>query len=381
MLKLNFKTAILLFILFLYTCLSPFLLNWNSSFYFNYLNPIFWFVFLIIGILFFRNDYCRKKYKYDFIQIVIISVIIYLILFYTAGLITGYTRLPYARTVTGVLKNILQYVFPIVSMEYLRQCFINRSGKNKILLIIITGIFAAINITLQTYNFSIVVVDDVFDLLFSIVIPEIAKSMLLSYLTYRSDFVASLIYAIVPAMLMYIIPILPDLNWFLDGSLQLILAFVVYFVCNQFYVSKYEIKTKRKKVYISLLPLLVIVIPIIILISGVFKYQLLAVLTNSMKPVYSRGDAILIEHLDEDEKQDLKEGDIIVFIYHDRRVLHRIVEIDESISGVRTYKTKGDNLETEDAWVIKDQDIEGKYIATVPKIGYPSVWISEFTME
>lgn len=381
MLKLNFKTAILLFILFLYTCLSPFLLNWNSSFYFNYLNPIFWFVLLIIGILFFRNDYCRKKYKYDFIQIVIISVIIYLILFYTAGLITGYTQLPYARTVTGILKNILQYVFPIVSMEYLRQCFINRSGKNKILLIIITGIFAAINIISQAYNFSILVLDDVFDLLFSIVIPEIAKSMLLSYLTYRSDFVASLIYAVVPAMLMYIIPLLPDLSWFLDGSLQLILAFVVYFVCNQFYISKYEIRTKKKKVFLSLLPLLVIIIPIIILISGVFKYQLLAILTNSMKPIYSRGDAVLVAYLDDEEKKELKKGDIIVFTYHDRRVLHRIVEIKESISGDRMYKTKGDNLDTEDAWVLKDQDIEGKYIATIPKIGYPSVWISEFALE
>lgn len=377
MLKGNTKSKVILILLFLYTCLSFPLLKLDANLYFNFINPILWILLFLFGIYFFKSDYCRKKYKYDFIQIVIISVIVYLIIYYMSGLVTGYVLLPYARGFIAILKNLMKFVLPIALIEYVRGYLINRSGKKKTILIIITGIFALLNIIIAAYNFSVLSIDDLFDLIFSIVIPEIAKSMLLTYLTYRSDFIPSLLYVIIPSMLLYIIPIIPDLNWFLEGSFQLLLAFIVYFVCYNFYIKRYDVTRRKKKVYISLVPILIIIVPILFLVSGVFKYQLMAILTNSMVPVYARGDAVLVEHLEDTEKKELKKGDIIVFIYNDRRILHRIIEIKEDYSGKRVYKTKGDNLENEDAWEIFDKDIEAKYICTVYKIGYPSVWISE----
>lgn len=377
MLKNNAKSNIILILLIFYTCFSFPLLSLNANVYFNFINPILWMILLLFGLYFFKDDYCRKKYKYDFIQIVIISVIIYLIIYYMSGLVTGYVMLPYARGFIDILKNIIRFVLPIALMEYVRGYLVNRSGKKKIILIVITGIFAILNIITEAYNFSVLSMDDFFDFVFSIVVPEIAKSMLLTYLTYRSDFIPSLLYAIIPSVLMYIIPIIPDLNWFLEGSFQLLLAFIVYFVCYNFYTKKYEITKRKKKVYISLVPVFIIVIPILFLVSGVFKYQLMAILTNSMVPVYARGDAVLVEHLEDTEKKELKKGDIIVFTYNDRRILHRIIDIRKDYYGKRVYKTKGDNLESEDAWEISDKDIEAKYICTIYKIGYPSVWISE----
>ena len=175
MLKINTKSTILFFVLVFYTMiLSPVLLISCSNLYFNYINPIVWFLCFIVGFLFFRNDYCRKKYKYDFLQIVIISVIVYLIIFYMSGIVTGYAKLPYARNIKGILLNLIRFVLPLFFMEYVRQCLINRSGKNKIVLIIITGIFAFINILMQTYNFSLITLNDFFELAFSIVIFEIS---------------------------------------------------------------------------------------------------------------------------------------------------------------------------------------------------------------
>lgn len=382
MLKINTKSTILFFVLVFYTMiLSPVLLISCSNLYFNYINPIVWFLCFIVGFLFFRNDYCRKKYKYDFLQIVIISVIVYLIIFYMSGIVTGYAKLPYARNIKGILLNLIRFVLPLFFMEYVRQCLINRSGKNKIVLIIITGIFAFINILMQTYNFSLITLNDFFELAFSIVIFEIGKSMLLSYLTYRSDFVSSALYAILPKILLYIIPVVPDLNWFLEGSLNILVIFIIYYTCNNFYLNKSIVRSKRKKVYFTIIPLLVILLPIVFLVSGIFKYQLVAILSNSMVPTYSRGDAVLIEKIDTDEKKNkLKKGDVIVFTYNNRRILHRIINISEASNGERIYKTKGDNLEEEDAWYVHNKDIEGKYMFTIYKIGYPSVWISEWTI-
>lgn len=382
MLKINTKSTILFFVLVFYTMiLSPVLLISCSNLYFNYINPIVWFLCFIVGFLFFRNDYCRKKYKYDFLQIVIISVIVYLIIFYMSGIVTGYAKLPYARNIKGILLNLIRFVLPLFFMEYVRQCLINRSGKNKIVLIIITGIFAFINILMQTYNFSLITLNDFFELAFSIVIFEIGKSMLLSYLTYRSDFVSSALYVILPKILLYIIPVVPDLNWFLEGSLNILVIFIIYYTCNNFYLNKSIVRSKRKKVYFTIIPLLVILLPIVFLVSGIFKYQLVAILSNSMVPTYSRGDAVLIEKIDTDEKKNkLKKGDVIVFTYNNRRILHRIINISEASNGERIYKTKGDNLEEEDAWYVHNKDIEGKYMFTIYKIGYPSVWISEWTI-
>lgn len=382
MLKINTKSTILFFVLVFYTMiLSPVLLISCSNLYFNYINPIVWFLCFIVGFLFFRNDYCRKKYKYDFLQIVIISVIVYLIIFYMSGIVTGYAKLPYARNIKGILLNLIRFVLPLFFMEYVRQCLINRSGKNKVVLIIITGIFAFINILAQTYNFSLITLNDFFDLAFSIVVFEIGKSMLFSYLTYRSDFVSSTLYAVLPKILLYIIPVVPDLNWFLEGSLNILVIFIIYYTCNNFYLNKSIVRSKRKKVYFTITPLLVILLPIVFLVSGVFKYQLVAILSNSMVPTYSRGDAVLIEKIDTEEKKNkLKKGDVIVFTYNNRRILHRIINISEASNGERIYKTKGDNLKEEDAWYVHNKDIEGKYMFTIYKIGYPSVWISEWTI-
>lgn len=382
MLKINTKSTILFFVLVFYTMiLSPVLLISCPNLYFNYINPIVWFLCFIVGFLFFRNDYCRKKYKYDFLQIVIISVIVYLIIFYMSGIVTGYAKLPYARNIKGILLNLIRFVLPLFFMEYVRQCLINRSGKNKVVLIIITGIFAFINILAQTYNFSLITLNDFFDLAFSIVVFEIGKSMLFSYLTYRSDFVSSTLYAVLPKILLYIIPVVPDLNWFLEGSLNILVIFIIYYTCNNFYLNKSIVRSKRKKVYFTITPLLVILLPIVFLVSGVFKYQLVAILSNSMVPTYSRGDAVLIEKIDTEEKKNkLKKGDVIVFTYNNRRILHRIINISEASNGERIYKTKGDNLKEEDAWYVHNKDIEGKYMFTIYKIGYPSVWISEWTI-
>jgi signal peptidase I len=45
------------------------------------------------------------------------------------------------------------------------------------------------------------------------------------------------------------------------------------------------------------MPLLVIIIPMLLLVSGVLKYQMMAVASNSMYPIFERGDALIYEKL------------------------------------------------------------------------------------
>lgn len=376
--KANIYTKFIYIIIVLYICLSLFLFLPNfRQIYVMYINPIFWFLLATLSYFLFKNDKIKKRYKYDYTQFVIISVIIYLILFYIFGLITGYNTLPYRRDFIGLVTNILVYITVIFFQEYIRQILINRSGNKKIILIIITGIFAIINIISLSYGMKLIAIEDIFKLSFTIIIAEIAKSMLLSYLTYKADFIPAIIYSISLQIVSYIMPITPDLNWFLEGTFKLLLPFIIFIICNNFYIKKEKIKSRRAKITISLSPLLVVLIPTIILVSGVFKYQIIAVASNSMVPVYSRGDAIIFEKLTENEKEELKEGDIIVFKKDKANILHRIEKIEITPSGKRKYITKGDNNNSLDPGYIMNDSIVGKYKIVVYKVGYPTIWLQE----
>lgn len=92
-------------VFFLVFSLTLFLPNIRTIYY-DFINPIFWILIFGVSFLKFRNETCKKRYKYDFLQIVIISVIIYLIIFYLLGLVTGYNTLPYNHSFVGILKNI-----------------------------------------------------------------------------------------------------------------------------------------------------------------------------------------------------------------------------------------------------------------------------------
>ena len=125
------------------------------------------------------------------------------------------------------------------------------------------------------------------------------------------------------------------------------------------------------------MPLLLVIIPVIILVSGIFKWQILAVGSNSMYPVYERGDSIIFKKLNTHEKTDLKVKDIIVFKIDNNIILHRIENIEYTPSGNKKYITKGDNNNIIDEGYITDDNIIGIYKIKVPIIGYPSVWLQE----
>ena len=378
----NLYSTIIYIILFIFLCLSLtlFLPNYRV-FYFEQINPIFWFTLFVVAFLWFKNDICKKRYKYDFMQIVIISVIIYLIIFYLFGFIVGYNTLPYNHSLMGMLRNIWSYVIIILFQEYIRQTLINRSGNKKIFLIIITSIFAIINIINLSYGMNLSNILDIFKFIFTIVIAEVAKGMLLTYLTYKSDFIPSFLYAFILQLIIYIVPITTNLNWFLDATFKLLLPFAIYILCNNFYIKKEKIKSKKRKVSISLMPLIILIIPMVMLVSGVFKYQAISVASNSMVPVYQRGDAIVFEKINKDEKEELKIDDIIVYKSGKNLILHRIIDIQYSMAGNRMYITKGDNNNTKDEGFITNDDIVGSYKFKIPKIGYPSVWLQELIKE
>ena len=97
-----------------------------------------------------------------------------------------------------------------------------------------------------------------------------------------------------------------------------------------------------------------------------------------MHPVYDRGDIVIVEKTSKYLLNNLKKYDIIDYILDGTIVAHRIIFIEKHNDGTKLYITKGDNNNVADNKKVNTNQILGKVVFRIPKIGYPSVWLNDF---
>lgn len=96
-----------------------------------------------------------------------------------------------------------------------------------------------------------------------------------------------------------------------------------------------------------------------------FGYKSFVIVSGSMEPTIMTGDAIFVKEV---PQKEIKTNDIISFSQGETIVTHRIIGIVEE-NGVKRYKTKGDNNNTEDREKITYEQIEGKYQFKINQFG------------
>ena len=103
------------------------------------------------------------------------------------------------------------------------------------------------------------------------------------------------------------------------------------------------------------------------------------IVSPSMVPSINVLDVVVTMRVNNPE--DLKKGDIITFNSTDYRysgvlVTHRIVDIEKTSSGEYLFTTKGDNNNTPDSSRISFNEIYGRVLFRIPKIGYIQYYLS-----
>lgn len=101
-------------------------------------------------------------------------------------------------------------------------------------------------------------------------------------------------------------------------------------------------------------------------------YGAYVIVSGSMEPIIKIKDAVLIKRVDNED--EVKYGDVVTYramdpSYYGVLITHRIVDIKEE-NGEKIYITKGDHNETIDRSPIKFDQINGKVVMRIPKIGY-----------
>ena len=138
---------------------------------------------------------------------------------------------------------------------------------------------------------------------------------------------------------------------------------------------KEKVDVHRNKMVKSLIyiPVFVFLVILVMLVSGIFTHKLIAIGSNSMSPIYERGDAVIYKKID---AKDLMVGEIIAFKKSERIVTHRIVKITKRGNSY-IINTKGDANNAPDAWEVKDSEVLGVVNYSIKYIGYPTLWFND----
>ena len=106
-------------------------------------------------------------------------------------------------------------------------------------------------------------------------------------------------------------------------------------------------------------------------IPSFFGWKPFIVLSGSMETEIFPGDLVIVKDVGTD---GLKVDDVIAFKSGDIVVTHRIVEIIEE-NGIKKYKTKGDNNNTQDVGEVLPEKVEGLYKFRIAKLGNLAMFI------
>lgn len=340
------------------------------------LDLVFFGILLILNQNLLKKRTISRNYQNNLAKTVLIITIIYFILYYLLGLVIGFNRNSYNTSFGGCLYNFIFFILPLLFREEIRRKFI-LSNKDKKSILFVTSIF----IGYEIFSFNFLEFQnsrELFESVFSVFLPIIVENIILSYLAFIGNRYTVYSYFIPSLVFKYFVPIIPDLDWFYRLLSVVVLDFVIYSTISREYLILVERKSRvRVKAqnygYISSCCFILI---LGLFVAGVFKYQPVAILTFSMEPVFTRGDAVVIQKLDSKEKKALKKGDIIQYRKGNIVVIHRIID-SYNVDGEKVYVLKGDNNRSKDSKDVYDDQILGKVIFSIPKIGYPSVWLSE----
>ena len=108
-----------------------------------------------------------------------------------------------------------------------------------------------------------------------------------------------------------------------------------------------------------------VIIAAALLAARLFGLQGFTVESNSMAPAYPVDSFVLVKNT---APESIKPGDVITYVFNNEGLLvtHRVVSAD---ADNHTFKTKGDNNNAPDASPVLWENVVGKVVFGVPKVG------------
>ena len=366
------KLLILELILFMILGINSFIYNFLTGYKIVFLLIIFLGAFkLLLG---FEKD--RHRYIKDIILDEVVMLIIFLLIVYFLGIITGFVRTEYGLNIA--YKFILPSVLYISLREYFRYLALTKSEGNILLTVLTVLLIIFLDITGNLFLSSLDTKYSLFIFIATIAIPALFNNISFSYITKKVGYKPVLFYCLFMELYGYIIPISPDLGQYLNTIVAIVLPATYCIHINNFFdkLKNKEVTrstVKKRNPFISIGFATVTIIVLAYFTSGYFDKWAVVVASNSMKNTISKGDIVIIDKVN-NHYENIKEGNILAYRYNDKVIIHRVIEVIKS-DNQYYFRTKGDANSSPDEVVIDEDMIVGVVNISIPYIGLPTVWL------
>ncbi len=296
------------------------------------------------------------------------------------GLFSSFGKSPYSFTPLGIITNLIFVGSMLVGMELSRAWLINHLGRRHIFLALafVGLLYTLLSIPLDRITGLRPELESI-TFLNSTLLPSLAENLLASLLALLAGPLAAIAYRGMLQAFWWFSPILPDLSWAFKGLIGTAMPIVGLVVVNSFYSAKVGHGQPRRRAKegfpVGWIITSIICVVIIWFSVGLFPFHPSLVASGSMRPVMEAGDVVIIAKVPADV---IKEGDIIQFRKEEKiTVMHRVIEIQET-EGAKFFITKGDDNAEPDKDPVIPQNVVGKHVLTIPKIGWASIVVKSF---
>ncbi|MBT4841890.1 MAG: signal peptidase I [Anaerolineae bacterium] len=300
-----------------------------------------------------------------------------------SGLLFKFGQSPYTHSFPYVLGNALFVITYLAGLEFSRAYLLARWVNKKPLLVflLIAIAYTALIIPLGFYT-KLGEPETAFVAIGYTLMPSFSKSMLATYLAWIGGPLVVFAYGIIVTLFEWLSPILPKLSWMVTAFLETLTPMILLLIVNQLAIQqdeeeevipigeKEEKKEEKKRPSYLWVAVAVLGVALVWFNMGLFGIRPYLVSGISMRPTLIAGDVVVIEAV---SPREIEIGDVILFKGTNVHILHRVIEIN-SEAGKFEFITQGDGLSTIDDPVSEAQ-IEGKMVASVPKIGWVAIGI------
>lgn len=336
-----------------------------------------WFAFAI-SCFFMKKAGNRFRGNSDKVKTVVIFVVLYYLIYVLLGLVTGFQNSPYSLKITEIIKNVIFILGIKLMQEYVRTHMLSYS-KSYISYVLITILFAGINLITKDWSQNFTSLESTLQYGMSSIIPEIVESSLLTYLSLNGGYILNCSYTITTTMALILLPVFPDVDWFVKSTSRYVLALLLFFFVSYEHIVKVKRESKRqlrKNSPLKSIPIILVILIIIGFVAGIFPYRPIAVVSNSMLPTFSRGDVCIVKEVKKEEVYSIQVGDVIQYILNKQMIIHRVTYIEKRNFEV-SFITKGDHNDSHDLLAVSEEQVIGIVKYVIPYLGYPSVWFHE----
>lgn len=351
-----------------------------GSSYAYILKPMIWIFIGIITFVFFRNEkIVNNKYRREVNFVVVVSTLIYFLLYFVLGYVKGFANNPYDSSLKGIITNLWTFLPMLFVREYVRYYMVNNCNQKRILwwTLFISIMFVVVELNIYKFDSYFETSLATLEFIMQTFIPSLITNLYLTYICYFAGYKTSSMYALLPQLALYVLPILPDVDWATLSILNSAIPFFSYVYIN-YMINKMDKTTNRKQVKTvgikGWLSMIAVVILMICFGLGLFPIEPLVIASNSMAPKIYKGDIVIIKDAD---VSGVKKGDVIRYQMEGYYVVHRVVMINETEDGNRVFITKGDNNDDIDLYPVKESQYAGIVKFDIPYLGYPTLILSK----